>query len=78
MIRDGYVTFLTWSPLLPHDKLLAEACEPLGRAKRLPGQVMPNFCTFGQEMPLWKRFYYGSMSVKISGRGQIMAFLAPI
>src|SRR5713101_4080668 len=46
--------------------------------KRIPGQVMPDFCTFGQEIPLWKRFYYGSVSVKMSGRGQVMAFLAAI
>jgi hypothetical protein len=46
--------------------------------KRIPGQVMPDFCTFGQELPLWKRLYYGSVSVKMSGRGQVMAFLAAI
>ncbi len=46
--------------------------------KRIPGQVMPNFCTFGQELPLWKGFYCGSVSVKISGRGQVMAFLVAI
>ncbi len=47
-------------------------------AKSTPGQVMPNFCTFGQELPLWKGFYCGRVSVKISGYGQVMAFLAAI
>ena len=32
----------------------------------------------GQEMPLWKRFYSGSVSVKISERGPVMPFLAAI
>jgi hypothetical protein len=47
-------------------------------AKSTPGQVMPNFCSFGQELPLWKRSYAGSVSVKMSGRGQVITFLAAI
>jgi hypothetical protein len=45
-------------------------------SKSTPGQLMPNFCTFGQELPLWKGVYCGSVSVKISGPGQVMALLA--
>jgi hypothetical protein len=39
---------------------------------------MPDLCTFGQEILLWERFYYGSVSVNISGRGKVMPFLATI
>nr|HET6902311.1 hypothetical protein [Ktedonobacteraceae bacterium] len=44
-------------------------------SKSTPGQVMPKLCIFGQELPLWKGFYCGSVSVKMSGLGQVMAFL---
>jgi len=32
-------------------------------------------CTFGQEMPFWKGFYSGRVSVNISERGQFLPFL---
>ena len=39
---------------------------------------MPDFCTFGQELLLRKRFCLSDTSMKISERGQVMAFLAAI
>jgi len=37
---------------------------------------MPYFCTFGQELLLQKSFYFGQVSVKNFGPGQVMLFLA--